>query len=129
MLILIERFFYLDDIFDNYNINTSDQMKCDIYKDKDAYYIEIDIPGYNKNEIKVEYSENLLTISAEKRSEEHNIENKKYIKRERFHGKITRQFSFTNIDEDHIEAKFENGTLLLTIPMKRIETRKNIFIN
>ena len=84
---------------------------------------------FNKEEIKIECNEGVLTITAEKADEE-NDENKKYIRKERVYKKTSRSFSFADIDEDAIKAEFKNGTLLLTIPKKeKIETKKVISID
>ena len=134
MLNLMPRSFYLDDIFDEMDKERklTNQMRCDIYETNNAYHIEMDIPGYNKNEIKIECNDGILTITAEKRYENHeeHKDKKKYLRKERYYGKTSRSFSFTDIDEDKIEATFENGTLLLTIPIKSNEkTKKIISIN
>ena len=133
MLNLMPRGFYLDDIFDEINKDNRaiSQMKCDIDEDEKEYHIILDIPGYKKEEIQIESKDGMLTITAEKHSK-HNEENKKkkFIRKERFYGKSTRSFSFTDIDEDRIDAKLENGTLLLTIPKRnKEETKKIISIN
>ena len=132
MLNLMPRDFYLDDIFDDMKDNRiTNQMKCDIYEDEKEYHIELDIPGYKKEEIKIESNDGLLTITAEKHVEnKEEDKKKKYIRKERFYGKTSRSFSFTDIDEDRIDAKYENGTLLLTVPKKnKEETKKIISIN
>lgn len=131
MLNLMPRSFYLDDIFDDMGKAVKNDMKCDVYEKDGNYNIELDVPGYNKEDIKIECNEGILTITAEK-NEETNEEsqNKNYIRRERIYGKITRSFSFTDIDEDLIHAEFNNGTLLLVIPKKeKVETKKVIQIN
>ena len=128
MLNLMPRGFYLDDIFDEMKENRiTNQMKCDISEDEKEYRIEIDIPGYKKDEIKIESNDGLLTITAEKHLEnKEEDKKKKYIRKERFYGKTSRSFNFTDIDEDRIDAKFENGTLLLTVPKKNKEKTKRI---
>ena len=131
MLNLMPRSFYLDDIFDDMGKAVNNVMKCDVYEKEGNYNIELDDPGYNKEDIKIECNEGILTITAEK-NEETNEEsqNKNYIRRERIYGNITRSFSFTDIDEDLIHAEFNNGTLLLVIPKKeKVETKKVIQIN
>ena len=132
MLNLMPRGFYIDDLFDEMSKDSSrGQMKCDIYEDEKEYHIDIDIPGYKKEEIKIESNDGILTVTAEKNIEK-NEENKKkkYIRKERFYGKTYRSFSFTDIDEDRIDAKLEHGTLLLTIPNNsKEETKKIISIN
>lgn len=129
---LIPRNFYLDDIFDELGRTPrTNDMKCDIYEKDGNYNIELDIPGYDKSDIKIECDNNVLTITAEKNNEtnEEN-ENKKYIRRERFYGKVTRTFNFSDIDEDAIKAEFTNGILKVTVPKADpVETKKVIEIN
>ena len=105
----------------------NNHMKCDVIENEKDYQVEMDIPGYAKEDIKIECNDGLLTITAEKNKEK-NEENKKkkYIRRERYYGRVSRSFSFSEIDEDRIDAKFTNGTLILTIPKKEKEDRKKI---
>lgn len=129
---LIPRSFYLDDIFDDFGrAPRTNEMKCDVYEKDGNYNIEMDIPGYDKKDIKIECDNNVLTIVAEKTTE-NNEENqdKKYIRRERVYGKVSRTFSFADIDEEAIRAEFTNGILKLTIPKaEKVETRKVIEID
>ena len=88
---IIPRKFYLDDVFDNFMTTTRNEMKCDIYEKDGKYHIEMDVPGYNKNDISIEVKDGYLTVTAEKSNEE-NTEEKNYIKRERVYGKYQRSF-------------------------------------
>ena len=103
---LIPRSFYLDDIFDDLGRSTlkSNDMKCDVYEKDGNYNIEMDIPSYEKKDIKIECNDGVLIISAEKSSEVNEEDkDKKYIRRERVYGKVSRTFSFTDINEDAIK--------------------------
>ncbi len=127
---LIPRNFYLDDIFDEFGrpARTND-LKCDVYEKDGNYNIELDIPGYDKKDITIECDNDVLTITAEK-SNETNDEDKKYIRRERIYGKVTRTFTFANIDADAIKAEFNNGILKVVVPkVEEKETKKVIEIN
>jgi len=125
---IIPRKFYLDDIFDNIMTTSRNDMKCDIYEKEGNYHIEMDIPGYDKNDITIEAKDGYLTVTAEKKQEE-NIEEKNYIKRERVYGKYQRSFYLGELDTDNIEAEFTNGTLKVVIPKKEvIENKKTIEI-
>ncbi len=129
---LIPRSFYLDDIFEDFGrpVKLHD-MKCDIYEEDGNYNIEMDIPGYDKKDISLECEDGLLTITAEKNSEtEEKDETKRYIRRERISGKVTRSFNFTDIDEENIRAEFNNGILKVIVPKStKKETKKIIEIN
>lgn len=132
---LVPRSFYLDDIFDDVerlskHVDTR-TMKCDVYEKDGNYNIEMDIPGYDKKDISIEYDDGLLTIVAEKNNEFNTEdEGKKYIRRERVYGKVTRSFSFADIDEDKITADFNNGVLTVVIPKsQKQESKRTIEIN
>jgi HSP20 family molecular chaperone IbpA len=106
-------------------------MKCDVFEKDGKYNIEMDIPGYDKEDISIECEDGVLTIVAEKNSEldEEDAE-KKYIRRERVYGKISRSFSFADIDEEEISADFRNGVLTVVIPKsKKQESKRIIEIN
>ena len=125
---IIPRKFYLDDIFDNFVTTNRNEMKCDIFELGGNYHIEMDVPGYNKDDISIEVKEGYLTITAEKNNEE-NIEEKNYIKRERTYGKYQRSFYLGDLDSDNVEATFTNGTLKVVIPKKeKVENKKVIEI-
>lgn len=124
---LIPRNYFLDDLFDDFMPAKRD-LKCDVYELNNEYNIEVDIPGFDKNDVKVEYNDDYLTISAEK-IEESKDENKRYIHNERKYGKVERSFYLKGVDKDKIKAKMENGTLFITIPkQEEIESKKLIEI-
>lgn len=127
---LMPRKFYLDDIFDDFISSKKEQnMKCDIYEKGGDYHIEMDIPGFNKDEISVETKDGYLTITAEKSNEVKEEQEKNYIRRERVYGKYERSFYLGDLDEDKIDAKFDNGILMITVPKKEeVETKKIIEI-
>ena len=123
--------FYLDDFFDDFvpvpRVPKMD-MKCDIYEKGDRIHIDLDVPGYNKEDIKINVEEGTLTIEATT-NKETNDEEKNYIHRERITGSFKRQFNIGNIDEDQINAKFHNGVLKISFPKEeKKETKKFIEI-
>ena len=128
---LIPRKFYLDDIFDDFLTTKKEQgMRCDIYEKNGDYHIEMDIPGFSKENISVEAKDGYLTIKAEKNNEE-NVEDEErnYIRRERSYGKYERSFYLGDLDQDKIDAKFTNGMLKITVPKKeQIDNKKIIEI-
>lgn len=128
---LIPRNFYLDDIFDDMTrmpkVHDLHAMKCDVYEKDGNYNIEMDVPGYDKKDISIECEDGILTISAEKNNEvNEEDEDKKYIRKERVYGKITRSFSFSDIDEENITADFNNGILTVIIPKSQKQESKRI---
>ena len=125
---LMPRKFYLDDIFDDFLTTRKEQhMKCDIYEKGGDYHIEMDIPGFKKDEISVEIKDGYLKITAEKNSENNEQdEEKNYIRRERTYGKYERSFYLGDLDEDKINASFENGILKIVVPKKEEKDTKKI---
>ena len=128
---LIPRKFYLDDVFDDFLPAKREQnMKCDIYEKDGNYHIEMDVPGFSKEDISVEAKDGYLTISAEKKNEVNEEDEKKnYIRRERVYGKYERSFYVGDLDQDKIDAEFNNGCLKITVPKKEeVENKKVIEI-
>ena len=118
--------------FDNFfeRENNNELMKCDIYKTGENYILEIDIPGFKKEDIDIEYDNDYLTVKVEKKEFDEDDVEKEYIKKERsMYEQYERSFYIGSIDENKIKAKFENGILKLNIPKVQEElTRKKIEI-
>lgn len=92
-------------------------MKCDIYQKDNTYHVEMDLPGFSKNEIRIECNKGNLVVTAEKEENTNeNNEDKKYIRRERVYGKYSRSFYLGDINEEAIDAEYTDGTLHITIP-------------
>ena len=122
---LVPRNYY--DLFDNFFLDERDDfssMKCDIYEKHNKYHIDMDIPGFNKEDIKIECNKGNLIISAEHNQEHEEKEEKKYIRRERSYGKVQRSFYLGDINEENIEANFHNGTLHIIVPKKEEKDKK-----
>ena len=121
------RFNFLDDsLFEDYRKTSI--MNTDIIEKENGYELQIDLPGVKKEDIKIEMNKNLINISVSisKSSDE---ENKKYIRKERFTGEIKRSFNIgEDIDEDNINASFENGILYLNLPKKEENDSNKKFI-
>jgi len=126
---LIPRNFFLDDIFDGFlNSREAGNLKCDIYEKDNNYHIEMDAPGFKKEDLNVECDNGYLTISVSKK-EETADEEKNYIRRERYSREYKRSFYIGDIDAENIEAEFDNGTLKIVIPKKEeVSTKKLIDI-
>ena len=123
---MLPRKMFLDDMFDSFLESEPAKMKCDIYEGNGAYNLELDMPGFTKNDINIEYNKGTLTISAEKKDEKEESDDKKYIRRERFYGKVSRSFYLGEIEEDAIKAEFKDGTLKVTAPKKEENISKKI---
>lgn len=121
---MLPRRFYFDNALDDLFEEEGAKMKCDIYEKENIYHVDMDLPGFKKDEIKVECNKGNLIVSAEKKHEEENKdEKKKYIRRERVYGKYSRSFYLGDVDEENIEASYDNGTLHITVP--KIDENKN----
>ncbi len=104
-------------------------MNCDIYEKDGKYHLEMDIPGYKKDEIKIECHKGTITISAKKVFNKEEHEGKKFIRRERKYNNVERSFYLGDIDEENINAKYNNGTLELIVPTKVEKEKKLISID
>ena len=95
-------------------------MKTDIKEKKDKYLIDIDLPGYEKENIKMEISDGYLTVHASVNKEVDDEKEKgKYVRKERYVGECSRSFYVgENVKEEEIKAKFKNGTLMIEVPKK-----------
>ena len=116
-----------------YTKNTKNLMKTDIREHDAGYELDIDLPGFKKDEIKAELENGYLTISATKGTSDDEQDKKgKYIRRERYAGTMQRSFYVgEDVTQEDIKAKFEDGILKLSIPKKdaqAVETKKTIAI-
>lgn len=103
-------------------------IKSDIKETETSYIVEAELPGYSKEDIGIELSEGVLTISAETKKES---EEKKdnFVRRERYSGKVVRSYSFDDVDEDTVKAKYENGILSVELTkVSKKPLKKNITI-
>ena len=106
-------------------------MKCDIYEKEGNYIIEMDIPGYEKEDINMELENGYLKIQASKKEDSVEDKEKKYVRRERHVvSKCERSFYVGDITEDRVKAKFKNGILEVTVPIEeeKKEVKKTIMI-
>ena len=100
------------------NSNNTKLMKTDIQEKDNNYILDMDLPGYEKEDIKAQLKDGYLTITAQKNtSNEDKDEEGNYIRRERYCGKCSRSFYVgDSIKEEDIKANFNNGILELTFP-------------
>ena len=126
MLIPRNNFDLFDDIFNDqfFKGNENKMMKTDIRESENSYTIDVDLPGYTKDNIKVDITDGYLNINAKMEENDDNEEKGKFIRRERFFGECSRSFYIgDDISEEDIKASFKNGILSLEIP-KVDETKK-----
>ncbi|RMD50436.1 MAG: Hsp20/alpha crystallin family protein [Ignavibacteria bacterium] len=85
--------------------------KFDIYEDNENLYVDVEIPGMKKEELKLTLEDNILTLEGEKKVSE-DLKNKKFYRNERMFGSFKRSFTLpVEVDNEKIEAKYDNGVL------------------
>lgn len=116
-----------------YGKHAQNMMKTDVRETDNSYELDIDLPGFKKDEITIQLDNGYLSISASKgldKDEEN--KNGKYIRRERYAGAMNRTFYVgDNLTQQDIQAKFEDGILKISVPKKdvqQIEQNKYIAI-
>lgn len=115
-----------------YGHRSKNLMKTDVQETENGYVLEMDLPGFSKDEVKASLKDGYLTIRAEKGldKEEKDEKTTKYIRRERYAGSCERSFYVGDVNEADIKGEFKHGILKLTIPKeqpkKEIDTTKYI---
>ena len=123
-----------EDLFDNffedftrparsvarYNAPTVTAMRTDIKETETGYELDVDLPGYKKENVQVELKDGCLNVTAKTaQNRDEKDENGKYIRRERYSGTCSRSFYVgEDIEQTDIKAKFEDGILKLSVPKK-----------
>jgi HSP20 family protein len=130
-------FFNIDDWFDwvkntgmrplSMEMENAPTIKMDLTESDTAYTVKAEIPGVKKEDVKVQIDGNRVSISAETRQEKEQKEGDRVICRECRQGSAYRSFTLSSdVDDTKAEAKYENGTLELTLPKKEGKTAKHI---
>ena len=120
---------FLFDPFDSFfgstpvQSNTPNLMRADVKDCKESIEMVIDLPGFDKDNVTAELKDGMLTVTAKTATESEENEGT-YVRKERFTGQCSRSFYVGDeIQEEDIKAKFENGTLQISVP-KKIEQPK-----
>ncbi|MCF0261953.1 MAG: Hsp20/alpha crystallin family protein [Sphaerochaetaceae bacterium] len=117
---------FFDDMFGNWGIKNSTIPSVNVYEDAKAYYLEAELPGYSSDDVNINVEKHVLHLSSEKVNKN---QERKYILRERTYAKFDRAFTLPEgINEDAIDAEFENGILTITLPKMPIEQPKKIAV-
>ncbi len=116
-----------------YGKNAKNLMKTDVREMEDCYELDIDLPGFKKDEVSAELKGGYLIISAAKGLDKDEQDKKgRLIRQERYAGSCSRSFYVgEGLTEEDIRGKFENGILKLTVPKKeaqKVEENKRIAI-
>lgn len=130
---------FLSDPFDSFfgsmpaQNSTPNLMRADVKDCENSIEMVIDLPGFDKENVTAELKDGMLTVSAETSTESEEKEGT-YVRKERFSGKCSRSFYVgEEIQEEDIKAKFDNGTLQISVPKKieqpKLEESKTIAID
>ena len=103
-----------------YGKHAANVMKTDVHEHDGGYEVDIDLPGFKKDEINLSLEDGYLTVNASKGLDKDEKDKKgKLIRQERYAGSMTRSFYVGEaITEEEVKAKFENGVLQLSLPKK-----------
>ena len=103
-----------------YSNQTPAIMRTDVKENETGYELDIDLPGYKKEDVQAQLKDGYLTITAStKKDQEQKDEASKYIRRERYYGTCSRSFYVgDDVTEEDIKAKFEDGILKINVPKR-----------
>lgn len=104
--------------------NSANPMKADIKENEKDYVIDAELPGVRKEDIKLEFRDDTLTIAVE-HNEQVDEERENYIRKERRYGSFARSFHVENVNHDGVTAKYNDGILTVTIPKAEEGKEKN----
>ena len=120
---------WIDDLFDRsfemvpwpeerelYGKHARNLMKTDVHETEDSYEMNVDLPGFKKEDIHVELKEGYLTLRAEKNLEKEEKKEKKVIRSERYTGSLSRSFYVGDVQPESIKCRYEDGVLTLEFP-------------
>ncbi len=111
-----------------YGKHAKNLMKTDVKETDSGYEIDMDLPGFKKDEIKMKLENGVLTINASKGLDKDEKDKKgKYVRRERYAGSLTRSFYVGDqVTEKDVHPKYENGILSFTVPKenKQVEEKQ-----
>lgn len=115
-----------------YSTPTTAVMRTDIKENETGFELDIDLPGYKKENVKAELKNGYLTINASTKTENDEKDNSgRYIRRERYYGTCSRSFYVgKEVKQEDIKAKFEDGILKVSVPKKapKPEIEENKYI-
>jgi len=123
-------FAYSNKLFDDFFRNAfyqTNMLRTDVKADEERFYLEIELPGYNKDEIKMTFEKGYLTVEVTKKE---NQDKTKYLVRERTEKDWRRTFYIGSIDEKQLYAVYhDNGILTVSYPKKKKSEKKTIEID
>ena len=100
-----------------YGKHARNMMKTDVRETENTYEVDVDLPGFRKDEIRLDLKDGYLTIQAAKGLDKDQQDKKgKYIRQERYAGAMSRSFYVGDVEPDQISAKYEHGVLQISLP-------------
>ena len=124
----VEKFFYGWPKY-NEEVGTSWAPRTDVREREKDFLIDVELPGIEKKDIKVEVKNDVLTISGE-RNDEHEVSEKGYRNVERHYGKFERSFTLPDtVKAENITAAYKNGVMTLTLPKTEKALPKEITVD
>ena len=100
-----------------YGKHAKNLMKTDVRETEHTYEVDVDLPGFKKDEVTVDLKDGCLTISAAKGLDKEEQDKKgRYIRQERYAGACSRSFYVGDVDRKDVSAKFEDGILRISMP-------------
>ncbi len=115
--------FFNDDFFSSLSV-LKNNFSVDLKEEDNNYIVEADLPGVDKKDIDISYKNGYLNISAKRHNK---VEEKKdnYVRQERSYGEFKRSFYIDNVEEEKIDANFNNGVLKINLPKLNKEVCEN----
>ena len=115
-----------------YGKNAPRMMKTDVKETDEGYELAVDLPGFKKEEIRLDLNNGYLTISTEKSLENKEEKHGKMLRQERYSGTMQRSFYVgENLTEEDVKVKYEDGVLTVCLPRKeaqKVQEKKQILI-
>ncbi|MDR0918266.1 MAG: Hsp20/alpha crystallin family protein [Oscillospiraceae bacterium] len=104
---------------DFFGLTKMNSYHTDIRDEGEKFIMETELPGFKKEDISLDVNDDILTISAKhSETKEDKDENKKYLRRERTFSSYQRNFDISTVDSEKIDAKYENGILVVDLPKR-----------
>lgn len=114
----------------DFNSASQMQMKVDVSRADDTYTVKAEMPGVGKDDIHVSINGSVISISGEVKKEKEEKKGEEVIRSERYFGKVERSFTLPQeVDEAKVSAKYADGVLNLTLPVKAKSAGRKITIN
>lgn len=124
----------MNDFFGGFPYKSNGTMQTDVSETDKGYKVTMNLPGYQKEDIKGEVQDGYLTVTATtSKNNDEKDKDGKYIRKERYSGSCSRSFYVGDaVTQDDVKAKFENGVLTLEVPKKeeapKVEEKRSIFL-